>query len=213
ILAGTIALVGEATILKNTKMPLDLLFSLAYSRNSYTLDRNIEKIDNKTVSSKFSSNVFSIAVDLEKKFSLSDIVTLRTSLGLHSSILTMSSFQENNEDYLALHLEQKTQQLTSINLGLGIAADLAQYKLTPRLSIGGLFPVSAGTPEMTASLKDYPDNKFTTKGTSYKNSSFSLYLGLDYKFSAKLLLSTNLNYITNSSYKSFDLGLGLGMKI
>ncbi|MDR2078083.1 MAG: hypothetical protein LBP39_03910 [Rickettsiales bacterium] len=209
ILAGTLAMVGEAAILENT-LPLNLLFNLAYSRNSYTLDRNIEKIDNKTISSKFSSNVFSLAVDLEKKFNLNNIIILKPSLGLHSSLLTMSPFQKNGEDYLTLHLE--TQQLASINLGLGITANLP-HKLTPHLSIAGLFPVSASTPEITASLKDYPDNKFIARGNSYKNPSLSLNLGLEYKLSVKLLLSTNLNYITNSSYKLFGLGLGLGMKI
>ncbi|MDR2077540.1 MAG: hypothetical protein LBP39_01075, partial [Rickettsiales bacterium] len=209
ILAGTLAMVGETTVLKNT-LPLNLLFNLAYSRNSYTLNRNIEELDNKNISSKFSSNVFSIAVDLEKKFSLNNIITLNPFLGLHSSLLTMSPFQENGEDSLALHLE--TQQLTSVNLGLGISANLP-HRLTPHLSIAGLFPVSASTPEMTASLKGYPDSKFTARNTSYRNPSLSLNLGLEYKLSVKLLLSTNLNYIANSSYKSFDLGLGLGMKI
>jgi predicted outer membrane repeat protein len=210
ITAGTLALTGETTFLKNT-LPLNLLFNLTYSRNSYTLNRNIEKL-NRDISSKFSSNVFSLAVDLERKLDLNDIVTLKMSLGLRSSLLTMSPFQENDENYLTLHLEQKTQQLTSVNLGLGIMTNI-QHKLAPHIAIAGLFPVSASTPEITASLKDYPDNKFTARGTSYKNPSLSLDLGLDYKLSTDLIFSTNLNYITNSSYRSFDLGLGLGMKI
>jgi hypothetical protein len=189
-----------------------LSFSLAYRRNSHSIDRSVEKLE-ETLHSEFSSNAISFSLELGKRFKIPSYpLELYPFLGIRTATLAHGDLSEEvsgEEEYLALEIQGKRYSLLSSSLGLKLSATIGQF--TPSLSLGGSYLIVPPGRSITANLRNHPDHEFQSEGADFGRFSPFLDLALGYSLPKSLNLSGEFNYSGNSSRRMIGLGFRVAM--
>jgi uncharacterized protein with beta-barrel porin domain len=193
-----------------------LSLSLGYRRNSHSVDRSAEKLE-ETLHSEFSSNAFNFSLELGKKFKIpSYSLELYPFLGIRTATLAHDNFSEEansgEEEHLAilpLSIQEKRYTLLSSNFGLKLSTTIGQF--SPSLSLGGSYMIVSPSREIAANFKNYPDQRFQNEGADFGRFSPFLDLALVQSFPKNFSLSTNFSYSGNSSRRAMGVGFRLAM--
>jgi hypothetical protein len=202
VMTLALGILGETTVLNNS---LDLALKLGFRANSYTINKNIEKL-NKTLNYKFFSPIPSLAMQVQKKFKCNDFIVASPFLGFNTAVLAYIDLSEEIEGTVNFEITAERRMITFIFLGVTLAAE--SDKLNSFLTIEGKFPVFTDNLTIKANLRGYPEDEFEATGSEFSKFTLAVAAGIKYQLTKNINLNLESNYLGNSSQRILGVGFG-----